>query len=137
MNVTIGATLTGGSTAALTPAGLSAGGKASYTTPEHTRLNPRVVDFLVSSPVQQQATKKNPNPDPGIARAGLKVAFANREASEGCCGTQLGSVIIDLGVRWSLNQPETLADDAIDYIQGLVFTTAFVDAVKKGTLPVA
>lgn len=137
MNVTIGATLTGGSTAVLTPAGLSAGGKASYTTPEHTRLTPRVVDFLVSAPVSPQVTKKNPNPAPGVARAGLKISFANRTTAEGCCDVQQGTFIVDLGVRWPLNQPETLADDAIEYIQGLVFTTAFVNAVKLGTLPTA
>jgi hypothetical protein len=46
-------------------------------------------------------------------------------------------VIIDVGFRWPLSQPESLVDDAIKYLQALVFTSAFVDACKKGTLPVA
>jgi hypothetical protein len=125
-----GGTMTGGSTVVLTPAGLYAGGKASYTTPSHERLTPQVVDFLVTPAVTSKS-------EPGTARSGLKVALANRVESEGCCNVQPGTVIIDVGFRWPLSQPESLVDDAIKYLQALVFTSAFVDACKKGTLPVA
>jgi len=72
---------------------------------------------------------------PGVARTGLKISFAKRDTPAGCCDPRVGAVILDLGVRWNLNQPESLVDDVIAYIRGLVYTTAFVDAVKKGVLP--
>jgi hypothetical protein len=122
--------MTGGSTVVLTPAGLYAGGKASFTTPGHDRLNPEVIDFLVTPAVTTKA-------EPGVARSGLKIALANRVESEGCCNVQPGTLIIDVGFRWPLSQPSTLADDAIKYLQALVFNAAFVDACKKGTLPTA
>lgn len=124
----VGGTLTGGSTVVLTPAGLSSGGKASYTTPEHSRLNPQVIDYLVKTPV---TTSK----DPGVARSGLKVALANRVEAEGCCNVQAGTVIIDVDARWPLSQPESLVDDAIELVRALVMSTAFADAIKKGVLP--
>lgn len=123
-----GATLSGGTDRLLTSAGLYAGGKASFTAPTHTRLAPRLVDLLVSPPIARGA-------DPGVARAGAKIMFADRQQSEGCCTVQPGSMIIDVGARWHLSQPETLADDAIAYLQGLVFHAAFIDAIKKGILP--
>ena len=120
-------TMTGGSTVVLTPAGLSAGGKASYTNPDHTRLEPRVIDFFVTE-------AKGQGTDPGVARAGIKISFASRTTEEGCCTTAPGTVIIDLGVRWPLSQPQSVVDGAIDYLQSLVFNAAFTDAVK-GILP--
>lgn len=124
----VGGTLTGGTTEVLTYQGNPLVGKASFTAPGHSRLAPRVVDFHVT---QAATTSK----DAGVGRGGLKVTFGDRQVEEGCCTIQQGSVIIDLNVRWPLNQPETLLDAALDYLQSLVFTTAFTDAVKKGTLP--
>lgn len=129
MNVTIGATLTGGSVVALTPAGISPG-KSTFVGPGHTILEPESVDFTFTPP-------KTTSSDPGTSRTGMKVSFANRTESEGCCTVQAGAVIVDLGVRWNLNQPTTLVDEVISYLRGLVYTTAFVDAVKKGVLPTA
>jgi hypothetical protein len=125
----VGGSMTGGTTVVLSPAGLSAGGKASFTAPNHTRLEPEVIDFLVT-PVKATSAS-----DPGVARSGLKIAFANRVESEGCCGVQAGTVIFDVGMRWPLSQPEAVLDSAIQYLQALVFSTAFVDALKKGVLP--
>lgn len=125
-----GGTMTGGATVVLTPAGLYAGGKASYTTPDHTRLEPQVIDFLVT-----QAVAKGT--DPGVARSGLKIALASRVETEGCCDVQAGTVIIDVGLRWPLSQPESVVDDAIDLLQALVFNAAFTDALKKGILPIS
>lgn len=129
MSVTVanvGGTMTGGANVVLSPAGL-VGGKSSFTTPSHSRLTPQTVDILMTP-------AKTTSADPGVARGGLKITFGDRQTAEGCCTVQQGSVIIDLGVRWSLNQPEALVDDAIELLQGLVFNSAFIDAVKKGTL---
>lgn len=128
LNVTIGATLTGGTSTALTPAGLYAGGKASFTTPTHTRLEPQIVDFLVTAPTPKGS-------DPGVARSGVKIAFANRVEAEGCCTIVPGTIIADIGVRWPLAQPEAVVDEVIAWIRGVVYTTAFADAIKKGVLP--
>lgn len=124
----VGGSLSGGATQVLTFAGSQNGSKVSYVTPAHTRLAMRQVDFY------SQAARTTPS-DPGVARGGLKVTFGDRQAEEGCCTVQQGSVIIDVGVRWSLNQPATLVDDAIAELRALVFTAAFEDAVKKGILP--
>jgi hypothetical protein len=73
--------------------------------------------------------------NPGVARTGVKISFADRQVEEGCCTVQAGAVIVDLGVRWSLNQPDTLVDDVVSYLRGIIYTAAFVDAIKKGILP--
>lgn len=124
----VGGSMTGGSTVTLTPAGLSAGGKADYTTPTHSQLEPEVISFFV--------TKPKPNgSDPGTARSGLKVSFASRTTEEGCCAPAAGTVIVDVSVRWPLSQPQAVLDSVIDYLQSLVFTSAFTDAITKGVLP--
>lgn len=124
----VGGTMTGGASVNLAFAGSPVSGKVDFVAPTHSRLSPREVSFTSS----KAATTPT---DPGVARAGLKVSFGDREPVEGCCTVQQGNVIIDVGVRWSLNQPEALADEAIDMVQALVFTSAFMDAVKKGILP--
>lgn len=128
VNVTIGATLSGGSVVALANRGTSSGGKVSFATPTSTQLEPRVIDFLAKPPVTNGS-------DPGVARAGLKIAFASRTEEEGCCTTKAGTVILDLDIRWPLSQPDTVVDDVISYVRGLVYTQAFVDAIKLGNLP--
>ena len=75
MDVTIGATLTGGSTVALTPAGISPG-RSVFTTPDHTRLTPETVEFgATGGNVSAQ--------DPGTARTSMKISFASRVTEEG------------------------------------------------------
>lgn len=133
MSLTIpnfGGTLTGGADQALAYMGSPVPGKVSFVTSEHTRLAARQVDFTSS---QTRTTTQ----DPGTARSGLKVTFSDRLIEEGCCTVQAGSVIIDLGVRWSLNQPESLADAAIAEVRALVFSPAFTALVKTGALPSA
>lgn len=127
MEVTIGATLTGGTAVTLHPAGLTPG-RAVLAVTGSTRLVPKTVEFTSAAPVSK------PN-DPGTARTGLKVSFANREVEEGCCTVSAGTVIMDLGIRWPLSQPEAVVDDVIAYLRGLVYTTEFVQAVKAGILP--
>lgn len=127
MNITTGATLTGGATVALSPAG-NMPGKSVFVGPNHTRLVPNTVEFTASGGVPSGS-------NPGVARTSVKISFANRLTEEGCCTVKAGSAIVDLGVRWSLDQPEAVVDDVLEYLQGLVFSTAFIDAVKKGVLP--
>ena len=119
--------MTGGATVALSPAG-NVPGKSTFVGPNHTRLVPNTVEFTASGGVPS-------GNNPGVARTGVKIQFANRLTEEGCCNVKAGSAIVDLGVRWSLDQPVTVVDDALAYLQGLVFSTAFIDAVKKGVLP--
>lgn len=125
MDVTVGATLTGGATVALSPAGISPG-KSVFTTPDHTRLEPQTVEITVGQAGSPNAPQ---------ARTGLKVSFASRVEEEGCCTVKAGSVVADLGVRWDLSQDADLADEVLAMLRGLVYTTAFADAVRKGILP--
>lgn len=125
LNVTVGATLTGGSTVALAPAGI-APGKSTYVTPTHSRVKVESVEFTLSG------SGTGPNP---VVRTGVKITFANRTVEEGCCTVQEGSVIFDGGFRWALNQPVEVAEDVIDLVRGVVFTDAFRDAILKGILP--
>lgn len=125
----VGGSLTGGTTVVLTNAGQGAtAGKSAFYTPTHTRLAAREVDFYVGA-------AKTTLSDPGVARAGARVMFANRDNVDGCCTVKAGSVIIDINARWSLNQPDTLVDDAIKYALSLVASPQFLDAIKKGVLP--
>lgn len=129
MDITTGATLTGGSTVALSPAGVMPG-KSVFVGPDHTRSEPNTVEWTVSgSAINAKPGQK--------ARTGLKITFVDRETAEGCCSTETTDVIIDLGVRASYNVPTAVIDKAIDYLQGLVFTAAFENAVKKALLPSA
>lgn len=127
MDITIGATLTGGSSVTLAPAG-NLPGKSTFVAPAHARLTPHTVEFTASG-----GTPSGDNP--GVARTGMKITFADRQTAEGCCTVAAGAVILDLGVRWSLNQPDTLVDDVVSYLRGIVYTVAFVNAIKKGILP--
>lgn len=124
----LGGTLTGGTSVDLIPAGLSANGKSTYLAPGSNRLEPRTIDFFVTAPT----TTKN---DPGVARSGFKVAFANREVSEGCCNVAAGTVIIDVSVRWPLSQPQGVLDDAISYARSAIMSSEFNSSAIYGTLP--
>lgn len=127
LNITSGATLTGGSSVALASAGVSPG-RSVFASPDSTRLTPELVTFTSS-------TSGRSGSSPGKAKVGLKIAYSDRQTEEGCCSAQSGQVIVDMGLTWDLSQPETLVDKVIAHLRGLVYTTAFVDAVKKGILP--
>lgn len=127
MDITIGATLTGGTTVALVPAGVTAG-KSTFVTPTHTRTTPQTVEMTIGG------ASSGDNP---VARTGVKITYSDRSVGEGCCTVTEGAVIMDLGIRWNLNQPETQADKVIAMLRGVVYTTAFANAVKKGILPSA
>lgn len=125
MDVTIEATLTGGTSKHLTSAGYTPG-KASFVLPDHTRLTPETVEFSVGG----SNTGANP-----VGRTGMKLTLIDRQVEDGCCSVHEGAVIVDLGLRWSLNQPEALADKAIAYLRGFVYTAEFAQMVKSGILP--
>lgn len=123
-----GGTLTEGATKELSFSGSPVAGKVSFVTNEHTRLAARQVDFTASNAV---TTATNP----GVARSGMKITFGDRQTAAGCCTVEAGNVIVDVGVRWSMNQPEALVDGALEALRALVFSTAFEQAVKRGILP--
>lgn len=121
--------MTGGSAVSLSYQN-TVNGKATYTTPGHTRLTPETVEFLTTA-------AKTTATEPGVARAQLRITLADRQVpEEGCCTVQAGLAGFDVNFRWHLNQPESLVDDLVKYMQSLVFTTAFADMLKKGILPV-
>lgn len=127
MNITEGATLSGGSSVTLTPAG-NQPGKSSYVGPGHTRLEPETVEFTVSG--------GNPGANkPGTAKTGVKIIFASRTSEEGCCTVIPGNVTVNLGITWDLSQPSSNVDDAIARLRAVVFHSSFPDMVKKGILP--
>lgn len=127
LNIKTGATQTGGSTVGLTPAGVSPG-KSVYTGPSNTRLQIQKVEFTSST---GNASKDSL----GSARAGMKITFADRSVTEGCCTVRVGSVIIDLGLRWDLSQPVAEVDLIIEYLRGLVYTPEFATFLKAGIVP--
>ena len=122
-----GGTITGGTSLTFRPATIT-GNKSIFLAPNHTRLAAREVDFIVSN------AKTTPS-DPGVARASAKILLSNRDAQEGCCGVVAGSVIIDVGIRWSLSQDEALVDDALKYLQSLAFSQELRDAIIAAVLP--
>lgn len=124
----VGGTLTGGTSVVLTNAGNPTGTRAVFYTPAHTRLAAREVDLTV-----QQA--KTTDSDAGVARAGAKILLANRDPVSGCCSVQAGSVIIDINARWSLNQPATLVDEALELALSVIKSAEFANAIKLGILP--
>lgn len=130
MSITLakfGGTMTGGAPATLSFQGTE-NGKAIFITSNHSRLTPETVEFLTTA-------SKVSSSEPGVARAQLRITLADRETEEGCCTVKAGLVGIDVNVRWHMNQPETLVDEALKYVQSLVFSTEFADMIKKGTRP--
>jgi hypothetical protein len=127
VNITEGATLTGGSSVTLSPAGILPG-RSSFVGPGHTRLEPETVEFSVSGG-NPGATK------PGTAKTGVKITFASRLAEEGCCTVTPGAVVANLGITWDLTQPDSLVDELIARLRAVVYHSSFPDMVKKGILP--
>lgn len=124
-SITLNPTLSGGTAVLLKPSGVTAG-KSAFVTPSSTRLAPRSVEMTASG----SASGDNP-----IGRTGVKITFADRTVEEGCCTVREGAVIVDLGVRWSLNQPEALATSAIAHLRAIVNSAEFESAVLTGVLP--
>lgn len=128
MNINNGATLSGGSSVTLTPAGITPG-KSSYVGPLHTRLEAETVELFASTVL---ANSKSP----ASSRTGVKIRVTDvTAAAEGCCTTTVDEVIVDLGVRSSITAPDALIDRVVAHLRGLVYHADFVTALKKGILP--
>lgn len=128
VTIKVGATQSGGTDTVLTRSGSVTPGKVEMLLPSNSRLVPKMVAFLTSNPIPKGT-------NPGSARGGLRVVLANREVEEGCCTVNQGSVIIDVDVRWPINQPEALVTEAIAILRGLVYSQEFADSITKGSLP--
>lgn len=127
MSLTIGGSQTGGTAKTLTAAGQDSQGRYRFAFPEHTALSQRLIVVGVKT---QPVTKDSL----GAQEASVDFILTDSAAAEGCCGTTTGGVYINLKLRWSLNQPSTLVDTAIDYLQGAAFATFLEDAIKKGLM---
>lgn len=127
MSLTIGGTQSGGTAKTLTLAGQDNSGRHRYAFPEHTALSQRlIVVGTKAGPVTKDSL--------GFQEATVDFILTEAAAAEGCCGTVTGGVFINLKLRWSLNQPSTLVDTAIDYLQGVAFAAFLDDAIKKGLI---
>lgn len=124
--LTIGGTQSGGTSKTLTPAG-GVDGRYSFVFPEHTALAGRRMTLSVkNTPVSKDSL--------GVQEALVDFALTDAAAAEGCCGTTSGGVYINLKLRWSLNQPDTMVDTALDYLQGIAFSSILEDMIKKGII---
>lgn len=124
--LSIGGTQTGGTSKTLTPGGVE-NGRYRFVFPEHTALAGREMLLSVKkSPVTKDSL--------GAQEALVDFALTNIEPAEGCCTVQQGGVYVNLKVRWSLNQDSTLVDTALDYLQGIAFSTILDDMIKKGII---
>lgn len=128
MNLTEGATLTGGSTVAYTPAGSKPGG-VSYVRSTHTMAHPQRLQITARVEGESKTSL-------GTARGGVQFVFADRQASEeGCCSLASGVVQLDMGTRWDLSQPESVVNEVIAAVRAFVYTNEFAALFKKGILP--
>ena len=125
MSLTIGGSQTGGTAKTLSLAGQDASGRHRFAFPEHTALSQRLIVVGVKA---QPVTKDSL----GAQEATVDLILTEAAADPTCCGTTSGGVYINVKLRWSLNQPSTLVDTAIDYLQGVAFATFLEDAIKKG-----
>lgn len=120
-------TVTGGTDAEYTYAGYN-GQRHVFVSPANTHLNPQRLEMSASGPTSTKS-------DIGTASAIQKLTFGTREEQEGCCGVIDGYVIADLKLRWNLNQPESVLDDAIEALRAWVNNPVFVSTIKTGVIP--
>jgi hypothetical protein len=125
----LGATLTGGTDTTLVPDVLTNNGKSRWVFPTHTQLEPRVLLLGTKEPVVTSQ-------DPGVSTATAQLVFTDRvSAEEGCCNVQQGSAAVNIEVKRWLNQPDALVDEVVSATRAFVYTSAFVDMIKKGVRP--
>ena len=127
--LTIGGTQTGGTSKTLTFAGQDNQGRVRFAFPEHTALSQRLMTVGTKArPVTKTSL--------GVQEATVDFVLRDAEVSEGCCGTQQGGVYVNLKIRHDLNQPVSLVDDALKYLQGAAFAAFLADAIKKGLITI-
>lgn len=122
----VGGTLTGGSTVAYTPAGVSPG-KSVFVGPNHSRT--RTDQFSLT------ASQTPPNTKTGAAgqgRVGTQLLqLIPVAAEEGCCTTKVASFQVDTSVKTSSDFTDAQVDTSIDLYRALVMTAEWKNAVKK------
>lgn len=130
-DIKIGATQSGGTTVTLTNLGGNTGSETAFGLPSNSRLTPRIVKVFTNTPVKNAKTGEMTR-----ARGGLRLIYGNRFQEESCgCTVIEGNIIADVSVSWPVDQPAVVVDDVIAAIRGLVYTDAFVNAIKVGSLP--
>lgn len=125
MSLTIGGTQSGGTAKTMTFAGQDSSGRSRFAFPEHTALSQRLCVVGVKA---QAVTKESL----GAQEASVDFILTESASTSDPSLTVTGGVYVNLKLRWSLNQPSTLVDTAIDYLQGAAFATFLDDAIKKG-----
>lgn len=125
----IGGTQSGGTNKVMQFAGM-ANGVASYVSPDHTILAKQSLTVSISN--ANATDKKMPT-----AETRFVFSSVNTSSEEGCCSNVVGGSMFDLKMRWNLNQPQTSVDDTLKYLQGLVFSAEFKNALVKGLYPQA
>lgn len=125
MSITIGGTQSSGTSTALTPAGQDQSGRYRFALPTHTALNQR----LITVGVKTQSPTKN---DLGFVEETIDLSFANAEVVEGSALNTLGGVYVNLKIRRSMNQPDSVVDEILDVLQGIAYSSATADGVNKG-----
>lgn len=128
LTINIGGSFTGGTPTVLTSVGGSQPGQSLLQFPTSSRLTPRQLKLISNTPVTNRS-------NPGTVRTSARFILGNRVESEGCCTVTAGTVIGEINVTWPLSQPDTLIDDLVDMMRAYVMTSAFVDQIKRGTLP--
>lgn len=127
----VGGTLTGGSTVAYTPAGVSPG-RSVFVGPDHSR---NAIDQISLS---TSATPGNTKTGvPGISRGGTQMRRSKSVTSEGCCTAAVSLVQFDTQAQCNSNASDADVDAAIDLYRALVYTAAWKAMVKQMILPSA
>lgn len=127
----VGGTLTGGTTVAYTPYGVSPG-KSVFVGPDHSRTGVDQISLTAS------ATPGNTKlGTPGTSRVGTQVKWSQPLVSEGCCTAVTKDIQFDTQARCNSAATDTDVDDAIDIYRALVYTAAWKAAVKQMILPSA
>lgn len=71
---------------------------------------------------------------PGQGRSEVLFVLSNTNVSETCCTTKSGAVTFRLNVDWPLDQPSSLVDEGIKWLQGLAYSGYLSDLIKKGVV---
>lgn len=126
----VGGTLTGGTTVALTPAGISPG-RSVFVGPDHSRNRTDVVTLTANSTPSNAKTGAA-----GVGRIGTQMKQSIPIApADGCCTSATAEIQFDTSVKVNSLADDTALDAAIDRYRALVYTAAWKTAVKSLILP--
>jgi len=129
VNINTGATLTGGATTVLSPAGITPG-RSVFVGPNHSRLTPETVTFTASTTLPSKANAI------GSGRTGLRIVVADQSTEEGCCTTVRDEVTVDMIIKSTLaSGSAALIDRALALLRALAYSSALETAVENEVLP--